>query len=301
MPVASRRAAALAVDTLCSVVGRRHTVRVARFALNQARLDLPNSPEHNGEYALQRWMLSTASHAEPFTVLDVGANIGDWSVALLRQANERGLRDQVRLHAFEPTSYTYGILRQRLPVTAQANRLALSDTAGQRQMFVVAPGAGRNSLHQGAEADEADASTEMVTAETVDGYLEAYGLTRVDLLKIDTEGHDFAVLLGGQASLAEQRISVIQFEYNHRWVYARRFLKDVFDLAGRYGYRVGKLTPRGVETYPGWDPDLETFVEGNYLLGTDNGLRRLPQVAWWKAAGSSRTPLPRSWWGQRIR
>jgi hypothetical protein len=27
------------------------------------------------------------------------------------------------------------------------------------------------------------------------------------------------------------------------------------------GYRVGKVTPRGVEFYPGWDADLETFVE----------------------------------------
>ena len=56
-----------------------------------------------------------------------------------------------------------------------------------------------------------------------------------------------------------------QFEYNHRWILGRFFLRDAFELVQAFGYRVGKLTPRGVEFYPGWDPELETFVEGNYV------------------------------------
>jgi hypothetical protein len=53
-------------------------------------------------------------------------------------------------------------------------------------------------------------------------------------------------------------------------------------LAGS-GYRTGKLTSRGVEFYPGWDPDLETLVEGNYVACTPTAAGSLPAAAWWKA------------------
>lgn len=281
MTSAPHRAAALAVDTLCGMVGRRQTVRVARFALNRARLDLPNSPDRNGEHALQRWVLAAAPPDWPCTVFDVGANVGEWSLALLRTSAGLGRPEPPRIHAFEPTSATFETLRGRLPAGVEANQLALSDDAGQRRMFIVAPGCGRNSL-QPVE-DAAVTATEEVAADTVDGYVRANGIERIDLLKIDTEGHDCAVLLGARDCLAERRIGLAQFEYNHRWVYARRFLKDVFDLVGPYGYRIGKLTPRGVECYPGWDADLETFVESNYVLGTEAALAGLPQVSWWKS------------------
>ena len=42
-------------------------------------------------------------------------------------------------------------------------------------------------------------------------------------------------------------------------------------------------TPRGVEFYRGWDSDLETFVEGNYLACAPEIATRLPSVAWWKS------------------
>lgn len=53
--------------------------------------------------------------------------------------------------------------------------------------------------------------------------------------------------------------------YNHPWIFARAFLRDAFGLLTAHGYRIGKLTPKGVEFYPGWNAELETFVEGNYV------------------------------------
>ena len=129
----------------------------------------------------------------------------------------------------------------------------------------------------------AGATTEEVATNTLDAYADRAGLDHVTLVKIDTEGHDLAVLRGAQRLFTEQRISIAQFEYNHRWVYARCYLRDVFDLLEPLGYRLGKLTPRGVEFYPGWDADLETFVEGNYVACCALAAERLPSVAWWKS------------------
>jgi hypothetical protein len=63
---------------------------------------------------------------------------------------------------------------------------------------------------------------------------------------------------------------------------ARHLLKDVFDLVEPHGYRLGKLTRHGVESYPHWDPELETFIEGNYVAYTADMSPWLPQIPWWK-------------------
>jgi hypothetical protein len=61
---------------------------------------------------------------------------------------------------------------------------------------------------------------------------------------------------------------------------ARFFLRDAFEFLFGLGYRVGKLTPRGVESCPGWDADLETFVEGNYLAREPTAATLLPAATW---------------------
>jgi FkbM family methyltransferase len=280
----SRRAAAWSVDTLSALIGRRHMVRAARFALHRARLDVPNDPVRNGEYALQRWLLRSAPPGEAITVLDVGANVGAWSQRLLRQAARAGRPHQLLLHAFEPAGHTHRLLTANLSTRAQVNRLAVSDRCGSATLHVVAPGGGTNSLHGDPARPEA---TERVETITVDEYLRCHGIRRVHMLKVDTEGHDFAVLSGAERSLRTKAIGLVQFEYNHRWVHARRYLKDAFDLLEPLGYRIGKLTPRGMEAYPGWDPELETFVEGNYLAATAETAAWMPRLAWWKTPSGS--------------
>jgi FkbM family methyltransferase len=270
------------VDALCGLIGRRHAVRAARFALHRARRDGPNDPATNGEYALQRWILAGMADAEAVTVLDVGANVGDWSRALLDSARCGDRLARLRLHAFEPSSYTCRLLRQNLPDTVRVNQVALSASVGEAILHVRAPGAGTNSLHHVLAGPGGRPARETVRTNTIDAYVAEHGIDRIDLLKVDTEGHDLSVLNGAGDCLRAGRISVAQFEYNHRWVPARHFLKDAFDLLEPLGYRIGKLTARGMERYPHWDPELESFVEGNYLACTRSAARRLPQVSWWK-------------------
>jgi FkbM family methyltransferase len=165
----------------------------------------------------------------------------------------------------------------------------LSDRVGHATLHIAGPGAGINSLHR--SDGQSDLSTEQVAVTTLDEHARENGLDSFALVKIDTEGHDLAVLRGARGLLGRQGISVVQFEYNQRWIYARSYLRDAFDLLEPLGYRIGKLTPQGIEFYPCWDADLETFVEGNYIACTGRMAARLPAVSWWKAsvpAGPSR-------------
>jgi FkbM family methyltransferase len=279
---ALRRAASAATDVACRAMGRRHVVRAARFVLQRARLDLPNDLSTNGETSLQHWILELSSAGQEIHVVDIGANIGQWSGAMLTAAEQAGRLRDLDLHAFEPSSYTFACLSEALG-GRQVNlrRSALGDRLGSSTLHVLAPGAGTNSLHPPPGAP-GGATTEEVPTITLDAYADSTGLGQIMLVKIDTEGHDLAVLRGAQKLFAGQRISIAQFEYNHRWVYARCFLRDAFELLEPFGYRLGKVTPYGVEFYPGWDADLETFVEGNYVACAPGVAHQLPSVVWWK-------------------
>jgi len=279
---AVRRAAAIATDLTCQAVGRRNVVRTARYVLSRARLDYPNDLSANGESDLQRWILRFSQAGEQIHVADVGANVGRWSESMLAAASKADRETDLRLHAFEPDSGAFARLAEALDGTpARLSRTALGDRQGTSLFHVVAPAAGRNSLYPVLGANQT--VQENVATTTLDSYAEESGVARFALVKIDAEGHDLAVLRGARGMLADHRITVAQFEYNHRWILARFFIRDAFEFLLALGYQVGKLTPRGVEFYPGWDPDLETFAEGNYLACDPEAAAGLPAVTWWKS------------------
>jgi FkbM family methyltransferase len=279
---AVRRAAAIATDLTCRAAGRRTVVRTARYVLSRARLDYPNDLSTNGESALQSWILRFSQAGEQIHVADVGANVGRWSKSMLAAASKEGREMDLRLHAFEPDSRAFARLTETLDGgSASLSKTALSDQEGTSLFYIVAPAAGTNSLYPVPEANPT--AQESVVTTTLDSYAEQCGIARFTLVKIDAEGHDLAVLRGARTLLAEHRIAVAQFEYNHRWILGRFFLRDAFEFLLAFGYRVGKVTPRGVEFYPGWEPDLETFVEGNYLACDPKVASKLPTVTWWKS------------------
>jgi len=279
---AVRRVAALATDLTCRVVGRRIVVRTARYVLMRARLDYPNDLTTNGESALQRWVLRLSQAGEPIHVADVGANVGRWSKSMLAAASQAGRDSDLELHAFEPDASAFARLTGAIEgPQARLSRKALSDRHGTSPFHVVAPGAGTNSLYPIPGADPI--ARENVVTITLDWYAEQAGVGRFALVKIDAEGHDLVVMRGARNLLAEHRITVIQFEYNHRWIFAHFYLRDAFEFLLPLGYRVGKVTPRGVEFYPGWDADLETFAEGNYVACDLEAAAGLPAVTWWKS------------------
>ena len=274
------------VDGATRVAGREFMVRASRFVLNRARLDVPNAMESNGERMLQKHVVSTAGSGAPICVFDVGANRGEWSLSMLRCAADDGRSADLDLHAFEASAFTSDQLRVSLRGHgARVNQVALSDHAGSGRLQVVSPGGGTNSLTDATSPGE----TEDVELTTIDDYCAAHAISVIHLLKIDTEGHDLFVMLGARAMLDRRAISIIQFEYNHRWIPQRRFLRDAFELLEPLGYTVGKLTPKGVEEYPaGWDWELESFVEGNYVAWHGEGQRPLARITWWKSTSAPR-------------
>jgi FkbM family methyltransferase len=264
-----------------TLVSRRNLVRGARFLLDYARRDLPNTMEVNGEWLVQDTILAAAG-AKHLTVFDVGANVGAWTQRLLTVAKQGGVK--LRVHAFEPAASTYEQLTVNLLPCFEDDvvmvRCAASDRTGRGTLFKVHELAGSNSLHGVAGSTEG-LTPEAIDLCTLDDYCRSLGIETIDLLKIDAEGHDHLVLTGARGLLERKAVEVIQFEYNHRWIGARRYLKDVFDDLVPLGYEIGKVTPRAIEWYPAWSAQLETYREGNYLAVRPSWRHRFPSLEWW--------------------
>ena len=97
-------------------------------------------------------------------------------------------------------------------------------------------------------------------------------------------------MLGAAKTLRAGRFDIIQFEYNSCWIEYRRFLKDAFELAKGLPYTIARVTSSGLEVYENWHPELERFIEANYVLVHDRFLHAIP---FWKAAFDGSNSLRR--------
>ncbi|GIL61561.1 hypothetical protein Vafri_16020 [Volvox africanus] len=81
-----------------------------------------------------------------------------------------------------------------------------------------------------------DQQTQEVKITTVDDLMRSRGLAYLDVLKIDTEGFDPAVLAGAYESLANQRVGLLSFEYHKLWNQSGSTLKQCVHYLDDLGY-----------------------------------------------------------------
>lgn len=270
----------LLMKLLLVVAGRSFVYRLGRSLYFFARSETPNDMRINGEFLIQRCVVDACKKESApknrLVVFDVGANIGDWSASFLGLLSDAKINASVDLYAFEPVISTAEILKRNLGENhgcLHYESLALSAESGNASIFV-GEGSGINSLHENTLRGD-EQSVEIVTASATD-FCKDRDIQQVQLLKCDTEGHDMEVIRGALPLLAEGRISVLQFEYNHRWIAARNYLKDVFVLIENLPYVLVKLQSDHLLILSKWHPELERFFEGNYALINKNALTWFP-------------------------
>lgn len=189
-------------------------------------------PAINGELAfLDR--IARTWNGRPIVAFDVGASQGMWSAAVLE-------RDpSATIYAFEPMPTAFARLSAHLGDRVHLNPCALGDAAGQAEMFAPPGGDQQHgelaSLHVRdlSRFDLAVETIGRVEVQTLDDFCAEHEVARIDLLKIDTEGHELSVLTGAERMLAAGAIRAIQFEFGGTNIDARVFLRDI----------VGLLTP----------------------------------------------------------
>jgi FkbM family methyltransferase len=186
---------------------------------------LPRGIELAGD--LRRWLPGF----DPRIVFDVGAHHGQSATGFLATF------PRATIYCFEPVERSFAELSRRIEGNARLRpvRLALGSSAGETTIRLEVD-SDRNAVL--SEAEPAG-QTERVPMDTVDRFAERNGLARVGFLKIDTEGHDLAVLEGAEGLLQRGAVDLVQVESGwnpeNRWHVPMERLKQHLEARG---YRV---------------------------------------------------------------
>jgi FkbM family methyltransferase len=223
--------------------------------------------KRNGEgWLLQavfrQWAGAAAGPSSRKIIFDVGANVGDFSAAVLATADRWQV--PVCVLAFDPSEACQTKLKARLGHDGRFEPvpLAIAGENASRFLFSPAPGSGHASLVRREPAGTVQ--TETVEVVRLEDFLESRQMARIDFLKLDVEGAELAALRGMGDRLNPQIVPLIQFEYGGTTLDAGARLRDLFGLLESKGYRVAKLLPQAIEVrrYAPW---MDHFTYANFV------------------------------------
>lgn len=202
----------------------------------------------------------------PFNIFDVGANKG-----LFLQLIASVIGDEpCHVHAFEPVKKTFSILEKSIPpsINCITNNFALGATDSFATIYsdsyesVLASLTKRDLTHEGKTF-----SVEQQTrVKCLDSYCRENNINSIDLLKIDVEGHELDVLLGGNNVFREGRIKILSFEFGAACIDTRIFFKDLFQFVKSSEMDIFRITRSGYLVHiTSYHERHEQFITTNFL------------------------------------
>jgi FkbM family methyltransferase len=220
----------------------------------------PNFSE-NGELVAMRYVCGKLAGTHPI-VFDVGANVGDWSNAFLNQ-----FLGDATIYAFEPASATFETLVRRTSGRlVHAHQCGLGDADGKSELFNADPDSTIASMYPLAQ-DHAwrTEAREAIIIRTVDSFCSEHGITKIDFLKLDIEGHEIAAIQGAQRMLKEGAVRFIQFEFGFRQMDSRTYFRDFWKMLSTQ-YQIFRIVQDGLYPILAYGQEREVFVGvSNYL------------------------------------
>jgi FkbM family methyltransferase len=237
---------------------RRHPLvrRVARACASflKAYHNTDYDFESNGEL----FVLQCLSRFPIVTVFDVGANIGDWTLAAA------GAFPEAAIYSFEICQTTFRRLEDNTAALKSVRRVktGLADREGTVKLNYYADLPVLTTVLDFPHGYPSTQITEAVT--TGDRYCADNRIGHIDFLKIDVEGMDHQVLQGFEELIQAGGVDVVQFEYGQGNILSNFLLRDFYEFFTRRGYEVGKIFPNYVD-FRAYAMTDEDFIGPNYL------------------------------------
>jgi|GEM_PF-2417165 len=210
-----------------NVIPKQFVVDTSDFEVVNHTIDLWR--ENSSEKAL---LESVA--AEGLNFFDVGANHGVFALV----AGAMSPTNQA--WAFEPQPRAAEAIRRSIKKNSLANvtvvEAVVSDRCGEFTFFSPKSGSGVGSLAKEQGAQSGSAVELSCAGTTLDAFVTEMGVDRLDLMKVDVEGFEYAVFNGGRETLKNLQ-PIIWFEMNPPAILrAGHEQENVFSLLRDTGY-----------------------------------------------------------------
>lgn len=199
-------------------------------------------PAKNGEHLLLKTIMPYCH-----TYFDVGANKGDWTNFILENKP-----DPYKCYLFEPGRAAFAYLQKRFnSPSIELKNVAISSTEGTADFYEEENAGEMSSMLKGWARETSLIS---VTCSTIDQEITENKILFLDFLKIDVEGFDLKVIEGAMQSIKEQKIGIIQFEYNGSWLSAGSSLFGAYQIFNANNYKTYLIRKNGLVHY-----DINTY------------------------------------------
>lgn len=199
---------------------------------------LPQFRQMSETYEPAVWAAVMGALQSGDVVADVGAFIGLYTVAMGKRVTSRG-----KVVAFEPNPASFALLRAHVELNQLNDRVELAPFAlgADEGTVLLAP----NRVSMAAITHETDEETVRVQCVRLDRF---WGDRRLDLLKLDVEGHEEQVLRGATGLLARRERPRTIFIEVHPYAWGRLGTSSdtLLGLLVEHGYEVTHVDGRPV-------------------------------------------------------
>jgi FkbM family methyltransferase len=200
----------------------------------------------------------------PQISLDVGANIGGYTEALLEST-------QSIVYAFEPLDEPYKSMISLFSNYGERFK-AVNKGVGDKNEFLEIFYNSEVTPHASFSAEIqtipylSNSQKKVVEIVTLDSYFEfmSPSIQRIDFLKVDTEGFEFEVLTGAQKLIALHRPKAIQLEFNWHQLFRGHSINSFSQVLP--GYSVFQMHPEALIPRDPKDPYSNIFLFSNFLF-----------------------------------
>jgi len=168
-----------------------------------------------------------------FNILDIGAQSGCFSLAAKFYSNTKWF-------SFEPDSLNYSLLIDNLKLNSIQNvktyQQALSDNLGEKDLNICSNHRGLNTLGNNlTRFSKENLIKEKVILNTIDNL---FLNTRIDLIKIDTEGSEYDILVGGLKTIQKYKPLILLEYFDENLKQFNHNIQELDHLIEKIGYEI---------------------------------------------------------------
>jgi FkbM family methyltransferase len=173
-----------------------------------------------------------------FTMIDVGANVGGFATLFSQEIDV----EHYNVHLFEPNPLIARTLgenmgrlgRSHIPSNPYVNFQALGDNVGRQPMKINENHSGVSTL---GKTKRPFTKIVEVDVTTLDHYVTEKKVDQIDMIKIDAEAYEPAILKGAMETITKMK-PALYFEYSRDWFdnFSPKYISTLFTYLTSLGY-----------------------------------------------------------------
>lgn len=223
------------------------------------------TPGRSGETYILEYIHSKLKSKKGITIFDIGANTGSY-IENIRQI----MGDNPLIYAVEPQITAYSVLKEKYTKNGQTKifNFGFSNKIGKSVIYSNGDSSVFASLHPRKIKCMSLAvplnKRQQIVLHTLDSFCSKNKVSSIDLLKIDTEGHELRVLQGASKMLQGNKIKYIQFEFGGPMIDSRTYFRDIYTLLNPY-FAIYRILQDGLVEIKDYSEKQEIFITSNFL------------------------------------